>query len=411
MIQIYVYDDSPNIAESWVYKIQAACNGARVAAVKRADFQELMGEIAHRRAASRDASDAEIPIGPITVDDADIVVVDYDLLHYSEAADITGSRLAYLLRCFTKCGLIVVLNEYGTNTFDLNLHSPSQGFADLHLGAQQIGNPGLWTRSFDGYRPWHWPVLPDARENFEKCVQDVQDHPDQPILNFFGLDRFIEWIPKRANEFFHGSDSIETVCFGTFANEGHGGIDSKDKLLPEYSARVAAARLVTLLNGLILPEQNLLVDAPHLGSRFPSLVRNEGQHSDIDQWNRLCDPLDEEIDHLLKAHVTEQRFKKQHWLWRPAWYWPAIARDERIAEVVDPWMVKELDWVFCENISQFIPTEFSDGFIADVTPPFNKRFVLKSRSQEALSFVPKAGSGESQDPLIVDYVPQSAFSL
>ena len=411
MIRVLVYDDSPHIAEGWVNKIQGACSEATVRSAKHADFQDLMGEIAHRRAAWRDSSDEKTPIERTNVDNAHIVVVDYDLLHYSEAADITGSRLAYLLRCFTTCGLIVILNEYGTNTFDLNLRSPSQGFADLHLGAQQISNPGLWTRSFEGYRPWHWPVLPDARENFERCVQDVQKHPDQPILDFFGLDRFIDWLPKRAHDFVLGSEDIESICFRTFANDTRGGIDSKDKLLSDFSARVTAARLITLLNGLILPEQNLLVDAPHLASRFPSLIRDEGQDLDIRQWNRLCDPSGEKIDDLFEAHLTERRFKQQHWLWKPAWYWPQIVKDERIAEVKNPWTVKDLDWVFCENISQFIPAEFSDSFIADVTPPFNRRYVLRSKALEALSFVPKVGSGESQDPLIVEYIPQAAFSL
>ena len=61
---------------------------------------------------------------------ADVVVVDYDLLRFSEIhVDTTGSRLAYLLRCFSKCGFIIVLNEFGTNTFDLSLGSPVEGFS------------------------------------------------------------------------------------------------------------------------------------------------------------------------------------------------------------------------------------------------------------------------------------------
>ena len=409
MLQVLVYDDSPNIAESWVNKIQGAYDRATVTAVNREAFQELMGKIAARRTAWRDGSSEDSSIELTNVDEADIIMVDYDLLRYSKTGDITGHRLAYLLRCFTKCGLIVVLNEYGINTFDMSLRSSSGSFADLHLGAAQIGNPGLWTSSFEGYRPWHWPVLPDARENFEKCVEDVQETPDEPILNFLGLDRFIDWMPKRAHDFFLGSENMERVRFSTFVKEANGGIDSKDELLSEYSARVAAARFISLLNGLILPEQSLLVDAPHLASRFPSLIRDEEQ--DIHQWNRLCDPLDEHIDDLFEGHLTAHKFKKQHWLWRPAWYWPEIARDERIAEVQDPWTAKDLDWVFCEDISRFIPAEFAADFRADVNPPFNKRFVLKRGSLEDLPFVSKAGSGEAQDPLIVEYVPQAAFSL
>lgn len=408
-MQVLVYDDLPNIARSWVNKIQDAFDKAEITPVEQDTFQDLIEAISRRRTAWRQGNDEDIPIDPTNVDQADIVVVDYDLLRYSETADITGSRLAYLLRCFTRCGLIVVLNEYGTNRFDMSLRSPSQGFADLHLGADQIGNPGLWTSSFEGYRPWHWPVLPSARENFEKCVEDVQANRTQPILEFFGLERFVDWLPKPAHDFLIGSESLEAVQFDTFVREARGGIDSKDELHPDYMARVAAARLVSLLNGLILPEQGLLVDAPHLASRFPSLIQDEDQ--EIREWNRLCEPLSEEIDSLLVEGLADYRFEKQHWLWRPAWYWPDIAKDEKIPEVRDPWTVTDMDWVFCEDVSRFVSEEFSRDFRADVTPPFNKRYVLDRESARASEFASILGSGGARDPLEVEYVPQAAFSV
>ena len=408
-MRVLVYDDYPEIADSLASRVRAACDSANVTPVRRETFQELIGLLNRRRDAWRPGSNENVSIESTDVDDADVVVVDYDLLRYSAAGDTTGSRLAYLLRCFTKCGLIIVLNEYGSNAFDLSLCSPSLDFADLHLGDVQIGNPGLWVGSFEGYRPWHWPVLPNARENFEKCVEDVRQNPDHPILDFLGLERFIDWMPKRAHDFFLGSGDLETVRFSAFVRQARGGIESKDELPPNYSARVAAARLVALLNGMILPEQSILVDAPHLVSRFPSLIR--GGDQDVHHWNRLCDPVNEEIDDLLVDILTEHKFKRQHWLWRPVWYWPDISRDERIAEVKDPWIVKYVDWVFCENISRFVPIALADDFRADVSPPFNKRFVFKRMSPEALTFVSKAGSGGPLDPLIVDYVPQAAFSV
>ena len=412
-MQVLVYDDYPEIAESLANKVQVVCDNANldanVVAVKRETFLDLMGVMNRRRAAWRCGGNEDASISPTDVDEADIVIVDYDLLRYSEAGDTTGSRLAYLLRCFTKCGLIIVLNEYGNNVFDVTLRSSSLDFADLHLGAQQIDNPELWTGSIEGYRPWHWPVLPDAIENFEKCVEDVQENFDQPILHFLGLERFIDWMPKRAYDFFFGSGNMKAVDFRTFVEQARGGIESKDELPSEYTARVAAARLISLLNGLILPEQGLLVDAPHLVSRFPSLIRDGDQ--DIHYWNGLCEPLNQQIDGLFVDGLAKHRFRKEHWLWRPVWYWPDIARDERIAEVRDPWTVKDVDWVFCENVSRFIPEDFADDFRADVTPPFNKRFVLNRRSPEVLEFGSMVGSGGPQDPRTVEYVPQAAFSV
>ena len=109
--------------------------------------------------------------------------------------------------------------------------------------------------------------------------------------------------------------------------------------------------------------------------------------------------------------MKEHRFEKRHWLWRPVWYWPDISRDERIVEVKDPWAVDDIDWVFCENVSRFVPAEIADDFRADVSPPFNKRFVLKRESPEAMTLVGEIGSGGAQDPLAVEYVPQAAFSI
>ncbi len=408
-IQVLVYDDNPEIAARLATKIRSVCDEANVTAVTRQAFQELIALMNRKRAAWRaDEKDMAL-IESTDVDEADVIIVDYDLLRYSEAGDTTGSRLAYLLRCFTKCGLIIVLNEYGTNSFDLSLRRPSQDFADLHLGDVQIGNPGLWTSSFEGYRPWHWPSLPNARVNFEKCVEDVRQNLDARVLDFLGLKRFIDWLPKRAHDFFLGSGDIEAVQFGTFVKQARGGLESRDELPPEYMARVAAARLLALLNGIILPEQSILVDAPHLVSRFPSLVRDDYQ--DIHGWNRLCDPVSVEIDGLLADVLKEHKFEKEHWVWRPVWYWPDINRDERIPEVKDPWSVKDVEWVFCENISRFVPTALADDFRADVSPPFNKRYVFRIQSPEALAFVSQAGSGGPQDPLKVDYVPQAALSV
>ena len=208
-MRVLVYDDNPEIADRLAAKVRTVCDKADVTAVKRETFQVLIELMNRRRTAWRaDEKDTAL-IESTDVDEADVIVVDYDLLLYSDEGDITGSRLAYLLRCFTKCGLIIVLNEHGTNSFDLSLRSPSLDFADLHLGDAQIGNPGLWTGSFEGYRPWHWPALPNARLNFERCVEDVRENFEEPILDFLGLERFIDWLPKRAHDFFLGSGNME----------------------------------------------------------------------------------------------------------------------------------------------------------------------------------------------------------
>ena len=408
-LEVLVYDDSPEVASIVASKIDDAYVKATVHAASKRDFGDLMTLINRRRTAWREDRSEDLYFEVTAADKADVIVVDYDLLRYSDSADITGSRLSYLLRCFSKCGLIIILNQYGPNTFDMSLGRPAEDFADLHLGDRQIGNPGLWTVPFDGYRPWHWPVIPDARVNFEKCVQDVQKNIEEPVLTFLGLGDFIDWMPRRVREFVVSDGNLEDIRFSSFAINARGGVDSKDKLVPTQTARVVAARVISLLNLVILPDQNVLVDAPHLVSRFPSLICDDS--SGIDSWNQLCDPSSISMGELLQDVLNEHRFPMHHWIWKPVWYWPSVNTDERVAEVRDPWSIREIDWVFCEDISRFMPREVTDGFRADVSPPFNKRFVFRRRSSKARKYLSKVGSGGPQDPVDVDYVPQAAFGL
>ena len=406
-LEILVYDDQFNLAKSWAKKIKDSYSDAVVKPANSEDFKQLLTLINSRRKAWREAGDESGTIDLHEADTADVIVVDYDLLQYSDPVDTTGSRLAYLLRCFSKCGFIIVLNEFGRNVFDLSLGSPPEGFADIHIGDEQIGNPGLWQAPFDGYRPWYWPVIPNAKKNFERCVNDVRGNLEKRIFDFLDLDRVIDWIPRRAWNFLLGKQKIEEVKFKDFVRYSHGGISDKDKLIPEQIARVTAARIITLLNSIILPEQSVLVDAPHLVSRFPSLILN--QRDEIGMWNKLCNPVTQEIDDLLVEDLREYKFKQSHWLWRPAWFWPEINKDEDIEEVKDPGSVEGIKWAFCEDISRFVPTKFAQDFRAIVSPPFIKRHVFRSDLSGADSCVSQVGSGGPQDPSSVEYVPQAMF--
>ena len=407
--KIVVYDDQLDIAQRWAAIVQEICREATVESANREDFRQLLQTINDRRVAWREsAGDSNISVtGPI--DHADVVILDYDLLQYSDPGDTTGSRMAYLLRCYSKCGVIMILNEFGVNVFDLSLGRAAQGFADVFLGDMQLSNAGLWKKPFHGYRPWYWPVITDIRADFDRCVADVQSNPDAGIVDFLGLHRVIDWMPRRARDFLSGKQSIEHVTFRQFVESSVGGIAGKDKLISGQMARVAAARIRTLLNVIILPDQNALVDAPHLISRFPSLIGD--QIDDIAIWNRLCMTSNDEVDTLTVDSLDQYRFKPVHWLWRPAWFWPEISKDESISEVRDPWTIEEVDWVFCEDLSQFVPTEYARGFRAMVAPPYNKRFLFDRGSAEAWKYLIEIGGRDIPDPTEVEYLPQAVFSL
>ena len=407
-LDILVYDDIIGNAREWAKRINETCPGAAAVAAGKADFQKLLKLINSRRKAWRESDNTATEFGEHPIDTADVVVVDYDLLQYSDTTDTTGSRLAYLLRCFSQCGFIIILNEYGRNVFDLSLRTPTLDFADIHLGNEQLGNPGLWQFPFNGYRPWYWPVVPSARENFEACVRDVQDNLEKPILEFLALDKVIDWLPRGAREFLTGKKKLEKVTFEDFVESARGGISARDMLIPGQIARVAAARIITLLNLEILPEQSVLVDAPHLVSRFPSLLSNGSDA--IENWDMLCNPVSNKIDALLLENLKPHKYQKDHWLWRPAWYWPDINKDEEIREVSQPWTFEEPDWVFCEDISRFVPLEVAQDFTAIVSPPFIKRYIFKSDVAGAIDHVGRVRQGGPSDPSLVEFVPEVALS-
>lgn len=409
---VLVYDDEITVAERLARNIKEASNGeADVQPEGKEKFDDLLRLLHERRTEPSSSTERH------EADETDVIVVDYDLRQYSSAA--TGSRLAYLLRCFSECGFIVIVNQYGTNTFDLGLslgfsagfNNIHFDFADLHVGDAQVGNPGIWQADFEGYRPWYWPTIPEAKKNFEKCVGDVQEHLDESIIEFLGLNGVTDWIPGRARSFLSSRHDIREVTFRNFGESSHSGIDRKDRkiLTSEQFQRIVTARVITFLNSVLLPEQSVIVDAPHLAARFPSLIR-EGR-TDMNTWNMLCALSLLNEDKLISEDFKKHKFQRPHWLWRPAWYWPNINRDEEIEEVKDPWSVQDVEWVFCENISQFAPMDVAQEFRAYVSPPFIKRFVLRDVTEDATRYVRHLGDRNRLDPSIVDYVPQAAFSL
>ena len=406
-LNILVYDDQLEIANELARRIRGANGEANVTPAGRDDLLELINLIRDRRSEWRDTKGNANITMEHPADKADVIVLDYDMFQY---ADATGSQLAYNLRCFSQCGFIVVLNGYRKrNVFDASLCSSLNDFADLHESDVQIGNAGLWNAPFTGYRPWYWPTIPEASSDFEQCVAEVIDNFDEPILGFLELDGVAHWIPHRAREFLTREPQIEHVTFREFIESDRGKIDPKDDLSSEQLARVAAARIRNLLNSLILPEQSVLIDAPHLVSRFPSLL-GDGRHK-IRNWNELCNPIGPEIDGLLNECIRDQRFARGHWLWRPAWLWPKVKENRSIEEVNSPWFPREERWVFCENISRFAPVEFTQEFRAFVSPPFMNRFVFKTDLVDAIEEMGQLRDESPLDFSEVEYVPEANFLI
>lgn len=144
-----------------------------------------------------------------------------------------------------------------------------------------------------------------------------------------------------------------------------------------------------------------MVDAPHLVSRFPSLLT--GEVNKRAAWNKTASFRGMSDLGIQYRRIAEFRFGKQDWLSRPAWFWKRLSNFDKIAEVADPWSGARPNQAFCEDVSSFLPREATREFVADLPSPFVRRFVVDKSSKE--------GQKYAKDLSGIDYVPAVRFSL
>ncbi len=376
--KILFFDDDEKIARRWADKLEDLPIVNREFDVHHmtiVDFKEAKAELNKRRREARDRKKGQDTNWNHHLDETAILIIDFDLLKFDP--DVTAESIAYLARCYSRCGLIVALNQFTRKpNFDLTLKGHPESFADLNLHDSQVHNHGLWKEPWKGFRPWIWPLLPRALEAHENRIKEVRPVLDKPILTFLGLDRISQLLLRSTIEFIESKGrKPEETTFRQFVEESQQGLQVRDKILDDESiARVAAARIHKWLERLVLPGQDILVDAPHLVLRFPSLLR--GNPKTRKSWNSVVTLA---IPHkrLMHTDVIEKfRFKKENWVSRPCWFWGDLSSFEGIAEVKDPWKtVQKADVVFCEDVSRFLPRIETKEFVADLPSPFVRRYV------------------------------------
>ena len=321
-------------------------------------------------------------------DNTSILIIDYDLLKSRAAKFLTGEIIAYVVRAFSECKLIVGLNQFGTNPFDLTLRGHPESFADLNLGINQLSNPDLWRGDWGdfrrGYRPWYWPNLSNALRDFDKRVKEVRENLDNPICAVLGFDpELFRLLPRAVVQFIGKSEKKESAetTFREFVLQSGNGLRSKDvdssedalaNLDDSVLARVGAARISKWLERFVLPEQDILVDAPHLVARYPSLVAAD--RKEIQAWNRTAQLVDYHELGLNTDLIEPYRFQKDYWVSRPVWFWDKLRECERIQEVTESWTTAKPNWVFCEDASRFYERKKCKEFLADTASPFTRRF-------------------------------------
>lgn len=369
--KVVIYDDEAGTRREWVGKLSAVRGFAEefeALEVDSGQFRHDLEVLQERRAEARRGREVSNP--ETIFDESNILIVDYDLFEDNE----TGEEVAYLARCFSRCGIIAAVNQYAQRgfIFDLTLLGHPESFADLNLLADQVFDPGLWSTPWERFRPWYWPLLPRAVEEFEQRVLELKGNLGQKILGFLEIPpEIVKILPVDAVEFV----SSEDATFHSFVNESGRALRGRGEKVAsdEAVARIAAARLSKWLERLVLPGQNILVDAAHLLERYPSLFK--GSPERLIDWpnaHELLAPAQAVMD---IARIEQFRFRKSAWLSRTAWYWPLVSECEEISEVANPWDPRQ-KLAFCEDTSRFVyPSEDLPEFVAKVDSPFVRRFV------------------------------------
>lgn len=327
-----------------------------------------------RRNAARMGSDCT---DECVFDDVDILVLDYDLVHIDEdRSRHTGEGLARLARTFSRCGVVVVLNQFREVEFDLGMRGHLWSYADINISADLIDTAGLWTDPpWEGFRPWSWQTLAAAVEtqksrqtlvvgSFEDSIVDVLGIQEEDAVRF--SDTAFEFLAPEATNF----GDLARITFKDYL--AHAGDRDAMAASSDIAAatRFVGARIGKWLEREVLGGQDVLVDIPHLVERYPFLLG--GDRQELDAWNEAIYSPE-----VIRERVpTEAWFEPADFLSRPAVWRHRFEADAGISETSYSFDYSTVPpYAFLEDTSQFARLEDAKGFRAGHHNAFDARFV------------------------------------
>jgi hypothetical protein len=329
-------------------------------------------------------------------DETSVLIVDYDLIRFGQPG-LTGETVTYLARCFSKCKVIVGVNVTGqANSFDLTLVDHLDSFADLNIGSDQLKTPILWDRDREALSPWAWPSLVILLKQHEECVATVEANPKAKVRETLGLAGLT--LPRKITQPIEAAEE-EDPDFECFARESSLGLHGDDLPWEGTVARVGASRARKWLQHLLLPAQDILVDAPHLAQRNPLLLR-EADPASLSREDFEATADRSEGASALAAELERHRLPSSPWLDRPVWHWAAVNSDDDLPGVASPWDRPEVEFFFCEDVARFLPANLTRPFVVDDVPTsYSVRYVAKPNEPAVTGIVGEGLAG-------VKYLPK-----
>jgi hypothetical protein len=389
-LRILIVDDEPSRSKDWATKIESlglTNPTANISALDIAAARTLIEHAGTRRKNAREINQSPFSgTVPCDLDNVDVLVVDYDLQELLQTGHwSTGLQIAALARAFTKVKLIVLVNQFGTNTFDLTLIKALHSHADLDVGSDQLLNPAFWDRSkSENYSPWIWNdgVL-KAPMRIEAMVQWMVSRLDSPVLSSLG---FTTDSDSSTTGTFLAKD-LWQECLNAPSNTFRQMVTESEFLTPkdreaiasfdEPCARVAAALVCHWLDRWVIPANEVLMDLPHLAGAYPWLLIKK---EDPTCWQSTAS-LENGFDALLTG-VKKHEFAPGFPLSRPVVWRQKVIQDAELAEPTGFTYDGFPDLVFCEDTSKFVEFTHARPFSCRLPSGDTQRFVADHRKEK-----------------------------
>ena len=357
MLRIVVVDDNSELVERMRETIEGAVSQpAHVIPLTGASLRDAIGELRDReRSWDKHGARWYPQTYDAQIDSADILVLDYRLADLYDEGFMTGEDLAALARRYSRAGPIVSVNRFGPRSFDLRLRREVETWAEISVAHEDLENPRLWSAEASGlYRPWGWASLQQLPQFFARRVRHALNHLDRPVAKTLGISsRHMELMPTRVSEAL--SNDPLNATFREVALERAFQSQKVPRPSRPQMARIAAAEVGKWLSNIVLPGEEILIDAPHLATQYPSLIQRSRDRRNLNGLAVLGPDAELPLD---ATEVRGARFRPTFWLDRPVWWVESILENRELAENRRPWKKRPLNHRFAEDTSRFHrPTE------------------------------------------------------
>lgn len=373
-MRVRVCDDDEAIADGWVAAVQGVTEGYDVA--RMADAKNEVSNLLARKLAAEDGKD---PMSQTCgFDDVDILAIDYDLIHLDEAGGrTTGEGVARLARTFSRCGVIVVMNQFKGPQFDLGMRGHLDSFADVNVDATLIGRAALWADvepiagQFD---PTTWTPLPKLFEAARGLAALFEDGGfDMPIMSAIGLpvgalaelsDTAYGFISLKAET----TEALAATSVRDFLKRSLGDdamLATLEAHAPKLLFAFAAFRIAKWLERAVLRPMDVWVDGAHLVDRLPFMLdQDKIDVADSSNWVKGAnDPAGALRWGILEKYVNE---KAGAALGRTVFDWYRLAGDDEIDGLQDAYLTDDPPRFFlAEDTSRFVEREAVTRYRAD----------------------------------------------